>query len=176
MLSPKEDPLNNRIYQFTNIKDSHTSAASASPRAPIRVLVAEDGFANRQLALRLLQREGHSVTAVRTGVHAVRELRYRDFDLVLMDIEMPGMDGLSATRAIRAWERETGGHTPIVALTSNNDPEKCFSAGMDGFLSKPLQIDELKFLLRRCSQATSLEREYHAGQQQIGRASCRERV
>jgi CheY-like chemotaxis protein len=122
--------------------------SSSFSQPPLRVLVAEDGFTNRQLALRLLEREGHLPTLVRDGALAVSELRRRHFDVVLMDVEMPGMDGLAATRAIRARERGTGRRTLIIALTSNTDSEKCLAAGMDAFLSKPLRIRALREVLK----------------------------
>ncbi|MFV1964954.1 MAG: response regulator [Pirellulaceae bacterium] len=114
---------------------------------PLRVLVAEDGLVNRHLAQRLLQREGCEVTIAANGELAVHELDSQQFDLVLMDIDMPVMDGLTATRTIREKERETGTYTPIVALTSNTNREQCFAAGMDAFLSKPLHLSALRKVL-----------------------------
>ena len=118
-----------------------------SPHPRLQVLVAEDGLVNRLLAVRLLEREGHVVTTVVNGQQATTALRDRYFDLVLMDVEMPIMDGLSATRSIRLQEQTTGTHTPIVALTSSARCEQCLAAGMDAFLSKPLQIDALREIL-----------------------------
>lgn len=117
--------------------------------ASLRVLVAEDGLVNRRLAISVLQREGHEVTLATNGENAVRALRYANFDLVLMDVEMPVMNGLDATRAIRERERNTGTYTPIVALTSNTNREECLEAGMDAFLSKPLRPEALKRVLGR---------------------------
>ena len=107
---------------------------------PLNVLVAEDGLANRVLARGLLLREGHNVTLVEDGSQALSRLLGGRYDLVLMDVDMPVMDGLSATRAIRACEASTGRRTPVVALTSNKNPEECLAAGMDAFLSKPLNL------------------------------------
>jgi CheY-like chemotaxis protein len=112
-----------------------------------RVLVAEDGLVNRHLAERLLQREGCEVITAENGELAVNELDNQRFDLVLMDVEMPVMDGLAATRTIRERERQTGNHTPIVALTSNTNREQCIAAGMDAFLSKPLRLGALREVL-----------------------------
>jgi len=109
--------------------------------------VAEDGLVNRHLAERLLQREGHRVTVAANGEHAVNEVNNQQFDLVLMDIDMPVMDGLTATRTIREHERQTGAYTPIVALTANTDRERCLAAGMDAFLSKPLLPSALRRVL-----------------------------
>jgi CheY-like chemotaxis protein len=111
------------------------------------VLVAEDGLVNSRLALRLLQREGHDVTLADNGERAVSEVQTGTFDVVLMDVDMPVMDGLAATRAIRARERQTGNRTPIVALTSNTNREECLAAGMDAFLSKPLKTNALRRVL-----------------------------
>ena len=105
----------------------------------LRVLVVEDGLTNRQLAIRLLESLGHVVTAVTNGVQAVEALQQSIFDVVLMDIDMPEMDGLSATRHIRSSETHTGSHVPIVAVTSNDNRDECLRAGMDAYLPKPLR-------------------------------------
>jgi CheY-like chemotaxis protein len=114
---------------------------------PLSVLVAEDGRMNQHLAVRMLEREGHRVTVADNGESALDEMLQQHFDVVLMDIEMPVMDGISATRRIRDWERETGTHTPIVAVTSNTNRDECLAAGMDAFLSKPLRPDSLHQVL-----------------------------
>ena len=125
----------------TRTSDSVRQAAS------LRVLVAEDGLVNRRLAISVLEREGHEVTLATNGETAVKAHRYGQYDLVLMDVEMPIMNGLEATRAIRARERDTGTYTPIIALTSNSNRDECFAAGMDAFLSKPLRTDALRRVL-----------------------------
>lgn len=125
------------------------TACTTPTTVSLRVLLAEDGLVNRRLALSLLEREGHEVTLATNGEHAVKALRYRSFDLVLMDVEMPVMNGLDATRAIRERERDTGTYTPIVALTSNTNRDECLEAGMDAFLSKPLRPEALKRVLGR---------------------------
>jgi signal transduction histidine kinase/DNA-binding response OmpR family regulator len=115
-------------------------------RRPLRVLVAEDNPVNRQLAVRLLQKHGHAVSAVETGRAAVDAVMHHTYDLVLMDVQMPGMDGFEATAAIRARERATGGHLPIIAMTAHalkGDRERCLAAGMDGYVTKPIQIESL---------------------------------
>lgn len=121
------------------------STAGRAPR--LHFLVAEDGAMNRHLALALLRRAGHRVTFAHNGAHAVDHLRQNRFDVVLMDIDMPVMDGITATRAIRDWEKTTGGHTPVIALTSNSNRDECLAAGMDGFLSKPLKLNALHGVL-----------------------------
>jgi len=117
------------------------AATGVAPARLIRVLVAEDNVVNQRVALGLLTRRGHTVTVVGNGLEALDALERDAYDLVLMDVQMPVMSGLEATAAIRARERQTGGHARIVAMTAhamNGDRERCVAAGMDGYLSKPL--------------------------------------
>ena len=114
---------------------------------PLRVLLAEDSPVNRKLASAVLEKQGHTVTEARDGREAVAIAARERFDLVLMDVQMPEMDGLQATRAIRAAERATGGHVPILALTAHalkGDREACLDAGMDGYVSKPVTARQLR--------------------------------
>jgi two-component system, sensor histidine kinase len=109
---------------------------------PLRLLLAEDNAVNRRLAEIVLRRRGHTVVTADNGFEAVAACRTEAFDCVLMDVQMPGMDGLAATRAIRELERSRGVHTPILALTAHAMPgvrEQCLAAGMDGYLAKPIQ-------------------------------------
>ena len=110
-------------------------------RDPLRVLLVEDALVHQKLATNLLQRQGHSVTVSQNGKEAVDLLENQRFDLVLMDVDMPVMDGLTATSAIRDRESKLGGHTAIVAVTSSSDPAACLAAGMDAFIAKPLRSD-----------------------------------
>ena len=112
------------------------------PVRPLKVLVAEDNIVNQRVARGLLARRGHMVTVVANGRMAVDALAGGGFDLVLMDIQMPEMDGFEATAEIRRLERETGAHTRIIAMTAHamsGDCDRCLRAGMDGYLSKPLE-------------------------------------
>jgi len=121
-------------------------------RRRLHVLVAEDNAVNQRLAARLLEKLGHTAALAASGVEVVAALDRQPFDLVLMDVQMPEMDGFQATAAIRERERRTGGHTPIVALTAHaltGDRERCLAAGMDGYLAKPLRIDELASEIHR---------------------------
>jgi CheY-like chemotaxis protein/HPt (histidine-containing phosphotransfer) domain-containing protein len=130
--------------------DSAT-ASEASSRA-LRILLAEDNPVNQRLAVVLLEKRGHAVTVVPTGLEAVRAVQRTRFDVVLMDVQMPEMDGLEATRRIREVERETGHHVPIVAMTAyalKGDRERCLESGMDEYLSKPIQTRELFAALSR---------------------------
>ncbi len=118
--------------------------------SPLRVLVAEDNLTNRRLASRLLEKQGHAVTLAANGLEAVRHYEEGDFDAVLMDIQMPLMDGFEATSAIREQEKASGRRTPIIALTAHalaGYREICLQAGMDGYVSKPIRIQELNSML-----------------------------
>jgi CheY-like chemotaxis protein len=111
-----------------------------------RILVAEDNEANRRIVLRILNKAGHQVLAVSNGAEAVRAVSTDLFDLVLMDVQMPEMDGLAATAAIRRLDSELRRRTPVVALTANSmsgDREACLRAGMDDYISKPVSRDEV---------------------------------
>jgi two-component system, sensor histidine kinase and response regulator len=123
---------------------------AVEPQAVLRVLVAEDNAVNQRLASRLLEKRGHRVTVTANGREAVEALANQSFDLVLMDIQMPEMDGFEATAVIRERESQDGTHIPIIALTANamkGDRERCLAVGMDGYLSKPIVSQELDELL-----------------------------
>ncbi len=123
----------------------------AAPRSAVRILVAEDNAVNQKVAVRLLERLGHRADVVANGVEAVASVRRQPYDIVLMDVQMPEMDGLEATRRIRA----DGGHHPqpaIIALTANameGDREACLAAGVDGYLAKPVSLDGLAAALEQ---------------------------
>jgi len=115
-------------------------------QSSLRILLAEDNPVNQQLAMRLLQKRGHHVVVVENGRKAVAALENGNFDLVLMDVQMPDMDGFETTAAIRRREHSTGNHLPIIAMTAHamkGDEERCREAGMDGYLSKPVRACEL---------------------------------
>ena len=117
-----------------------------APHGPLRILLAEDNAVNQKVAMRMLEKHGHSVTVVGDGHAALAALAQASFDLVLMDVQMPGMDGLEATAVIREQERMRGTHLPIIALTASamqGDREKCLAAGMDSYVVKPLQAQDL---------------------------------
>jgi PAS domain S-box-containing protein len=120
--------------------------AAAGSRRRLRLLLAEDNVVNQTLAIRLLEREGHSVAVAGNGREALRLLDEQPFDLVLMDVEMPEMGGFEATGVIRRQEQGTGRHVPIIAMTAHamkGDRERCLQAGMDGYVSKPVRVEEL---------------------------------
>jgi two-component system, sensor histidine kinase and response regulator len=115
--------------------------ASTDQIRRMKVLLAEDNVVNQRVAVGLLQRRGHEVTVVSTGVEALEALKTNPFDVVLMDVQMPVMGGFEATAVIRAAEQQTGRHLRIVAMTAHamtGDRERCLSAGMDGYLAKPI--------------------------------------
>ncbi len=114
----------------------------------LRILVAEDSRTNQRLAMRMLERQGHAVTVVNNGKEAVEAIRAGLFDLVLMDVDMPVMDGLAATKAIRSYESRRGTRLPIVAVTTRNNRKDCLAAGMDAHLNKPLRMDVLNRALQ----------------------------
>jgi PAS domain S-box-containing protein len=120
------------------------SEAGAGRR--LNVLLAEDNIVNQRLAVRLLEKHGHSVVVANNGREVVEALQRTPFDLVLMDLEMPEMSGFEATACIRRREEGTGRHVPILALTAHamkGDRERCLQAGMDGYVAKPIQAREL---------------------------------
>ncbi|HXG12803.1 MAG TPA: PAS domain S-box protein [Gemmataceae bacterium] len=113
---------------------------------PLRILLAEDNPVNQTLAVNLLRKRGHEVVVAGTGGEALAALERGRFDVVLMDVQMPEMDGFQATAAIREREKQTGGHVPIVAMTAyamKGDRERCLEAGMDAYLAKPIRASEL---------------------------------
>ena len=126
---------------------SAAARTRARARRPLRVLLAEDNPVNQEVALRLLERRGHSVIVAENGKQALTAIERHKFDLVLMDVQMPEMGGLEATQLIREKEKSTGEHLPILAMTAHamqGDRERCIAAGMDGYLAKP--IDPKSFL------------------------------
>jgi len=120
---------------------------SKSPlRRRLRILLAEDNLVNQTLAVRLLEKHGHTVAVANNGKEALAAFEKESFDLVLMDVQMPEMDGFEATAAIREKEKGTGGHIPIIAMTAHamkGDRERCLAAGMEDYISKPVRAKEL---------------------------------
>ncbi|MCC7337509.1 MAG: PAS domain-containing protein [Pirellulaceae bacterium] len=128
-----------------------SKAESTAPPTPgLRFLLAEDGVVNRAVFTGLLEREGHHVTSVEDGQAAVEAWREFDFDAILMDVQMPVMDGLQATELIRQEEAPSGKHVPIIAITAaamEGDQARCRAAGMDDYLSKPVDLGQLQRVL-----------------------------
>jgi two-component system, sensor histidine kinase and response regulator len=131
---------------------SATMPSAVAQGSGLHILVAEDNVVNQRLVSRLLEKHGHHVTVVSNGRDSLAGLAQQVYDLVLMDVQMPELDGLEATAAIRAQEERTGRHLPILALTAHamqGDVERCLAACMDGYLTKPFQADKLEAALAR---------------------------
>jgi CheY-like chemotaxis protein len=130
------------------VPKAESLAAAAAPRRlpSLHILLAEDSLVNQKLAVALLEGSGHRVAVAHNGREAIAALDTEKFDMLLMDVQMPEMDGLEAAGKIRARERHTGGHVPIIAMTAHalkGDRERCLAAGMDGYISKPIHVGEL---------------------------------
>ncbi|HUQ81335.1 MAG TPA: response regulator, partial [Gemmatimonadaceae bacterium] len=157
---------------------STTSGNGHAPRQPsrtpphvepttraLRILLAEDNTVNRRVVTALLSKRRHTVTEVVNGRDAVQAVAIGGIDLVLMDVQMPEMDGLEATAAIRTMERGGATHVPIIALTAHamkGDRERCLAAGMDGYLSKPVNAAEMFALIESLSKLAAIEPAPHA--------------
>jgi PAS domain S-box-containing protein len=136
------------------------SAFTQTSERSLLILLAEDNPVNQTLATRILEKLGHKVHVVNNGREALERSQAEEFDLILMDVQMPEMDGLEAATAIRTAESSTGKHVPIVAMTAHamkGDREKCLSAGMDGYLSKPIRIDELKQAMSEVNKTRNMD-------------------
>jgi signal transduction histidine kinase/DNA-binding response OmpR family regulator len=132
-------------------------AATATAPLPLRILLAEDNLVNQRVATRFLERDGHSVVVASNGREAVAEFQRQSFDAVLMDIEMPEMDGIAATAEIRKLEERVGHHTPVIALTAHateGDRERCLAARMDDYVSKPIERQELRKAMAKVMETT----------------------
>jgi signal transduction histidine kinase/ActR/RegA family two-component response regulator len=137
-----------------------TDRAVQKEKRQLRILLAEDNAINQKIACHVLEKRGHHVTVAADGRQALSALDQAHFDVVLMDVQMPEMDGFETTGAIRARERGTGVHLPIIAMTAHamkGDRERCIAAGMDSYISKPLEINELIELLENFSVGASQE-------------------
>ena len=146
----KPAELHATLNEVRGTRHSRRSGPTSEERVPVHgpqtILLAEDCLVNQEVAVGLLELQGHTVYVVNNGREAVDATRERTFDLVLMDVEMPELDGLEATRLIRDMERDTGRRTPIVAMTAHavtGFQQKCLEAGMDDYISKPIDPHKL---------------------------------
>jgi CheY-like chemotaxis protein len=124
-----------------------TGQSPRERRSSLRILLAEDNPVNQKLAVRLLEKEGHTVVVADNGRRALEALKGGNVDLVIMDVQMPEMDGYEAAASIRKGEQATLKHVPILVMTAHamkGDQEKCLAAGMDGYVSKPIRPDDLR--------------------------------
>ena len=164
---------------------TRSGAQRAAPGRPQRIkpalhiLLVEDNPVNRRLAQHVLEKEGYTVVAEDNGAAALKTLERKRFDLVLMDVQMPRMDGIETTTAIRNREKITGGYTPIVALTAHamvGDRERCLKAGMDGYLIKPIQPATLLEAIERLHLAGGRSKRAQAEKIVLDRTTLLERV
>jgi two-component system sensor histidine kinase/response regulator len=148
------------VYRSTNTEEVEVVDVNEQQMMGLRALIAEDNIINRAVAASMLERWGCLVVQAENGVEAVDEIRKADFDFVLMDCQMPVMDGFEATAAIRNMEAGFGRHTMIVALTANamnGDRQRCLDSGMDDYVSKPIDAKTLlTTVLKLCAQAQSV--------------------
>jgi signal transduction histidine kinase/CheY-like chemotaxis protein len=162
-----EVPANAMEPENTDLEDEAHSMAERVARQEMsrgfHILVAEDNPINQKLAVRLLEKKGYRTTVAENGAVALQMLGKQRFDMILMDVQMPEMGGLEATRSIRERELLTGGHIPIVAMTANamkGDRERCLESGMDDYVSKPVlpeemfRIMEAQFMAREAAELT----------------------
>jgi two-component system sensor histidine kinase/response regulator len=123
-----------------------------APVQPLNILLAEDNVVNQRVAIGILEKRGHAIQTVNNGKEALDALACECFDVVLMDVQMPELDGLETTAAIRRKEQETGGHIAIIAMTAHamkGDRERCLDAGMDDYLAKPVEPKDLRAVIEK---------------------------
>jgi len=153
--------INSMLFGSEPIKEEERKLSLVSSEFELKqykILLAEDNHVNQRLAIRMLEKEGHDVVLAENGEIVLEHLKAehdRPFDLILMDVQMPILDGLEATRQIRKQESETGDHIPIIAMTAHamkGDKERCITAGMDSYISKPIKIKELIDTIERSVQ------------------------
>ncbi|HWA99770.1 MAG TPA: response regulator [Pirellulales bacterium] len=155
----KDSELYTTLCQAIGMQQADASThalATTAPAGPIRVLLVEDGFINREVAVGLLELRGYRVLVAENGREALEVLERETVDVVLMDLEMPELDGLETTAAIRQGELQSGGHLPIIAMTAHaiaGHREHCLAAGMDDYLTKPISPDEMFAALDRFRSA-----------------------
>jgi signal transduction histidine kinase/ligand-binding sensor domain-containing protein/CheY-like chemotaxis protein len=133
--------------------------SSAPESSKLKILLAEDNLVNQRFATLLLQKMGHEIVVVGSGRQALEQVQRNLFDLVLMDVQMPEMDGFAATKAIRLWETGEGSHVPIIAMTANamkGDREMCLASGMDGYIAKPVNKSELQRTIHQVLSSASV--------------------
>jgi CheY-like chemotaxis protein len=125
--------------------------------AAMRILLTEDNLVNQRVAVRILEKQGYGVVLASNGLEALQAIKEHDFDLVLMDLQMPEMGGFEATENIRRGEQPGGAHIPIIAMTAHamtGDRERCLAAGMDDYISKPIRALALIELVEKYRRAT----------------------
>ncbi|HYL35316.1 MAG TPA: PAS domain S-box protein [Bryobacteraceae bacterium] len=161
-MAPFETTAGEKAPQPDDSLDGRVSNLAAAVRpdgeTPLRILVAEDNIVNQNLILNLLKREGHTVELASNGREVLAASQSKSFDLILMDVQMPQMDGFEATAAIRESEKVSGRHLPIVAITAHamqGHREQCIQVGMDDYLTKPIDLAKLRAVLRKYARRSS---------------------
>ena len=168
--------LDAMLTSFSEMQSANESSqfgatsADVQEVAAMNILLAEDNALNQRLAVRLLERSGHHVDIAENGEQAVQANNRGMYDLILMDVQMPEMDGLEATRAIRESERQSSGpHVPIVAMTANampGDREQCIAAGMDDYISKPIDPDHLASAIGRIAEWGRIDQSHQTSEEE----------
>jgi two-component system sensor histidine kinase/response regulator len=156
----RRQELHKAVLMALSGKGASTSDPAAALKGPLGarnsvrldILLTEDNLVNQRVAMRILEKAGHRVTLAENGVEALAQLASREFDLILMDVQMPEMDGMEAAGRIRDTERKSGAHVPIIAMTAHamkGDQDRCLAAGMDAYISKPIHAAELLDMVQR---------------------------
>lgn len=161
-----QNHLTGTVLPAKRIKMHKPDKAVLSQSGIYHILLVEDNLVNQEVALRMLEKNGHYTTIANNGEEAVQLHKTNDFDLILMDVQMPIMNGYEATAQIRKHERNTGKHTLIIGLTANamkGDKEKCLEAGMDNYISKPVRMQELFTLLEKVPRRVGEKSNEHPG-------------
>jgi signal transduction histidine kinase/ligand-binding sensor domain-containing protein/CheY-like chemotaxis protein len=171
----EDNPAGGSIFHFTAVFEPVVVESAGSPNARgddrerarfgARILLAEDNRINQTLATRMLEREGHTVSIANDGREAVQMAQAGDFDIILMDLNMPELDGFAAAAEIRAYQKMAPRRVPIVAMTAcamSGDRERCLAAGMDGYVSKPFTPDELSSAILEFGRPRQLNPELRA--------------
>ena len=156
------DALNDALQGGEPREQRRAGRKQAAKGGSLRILLTEDNPVNQKLAQRLLEKSGHGVSMAHNGQEAVERSAAEEFDLLLMDVQMPGMSGLEATQRIREREQHTGSHLPIIAVTAyarKGDRERCLDAGMDGYIAKPIRRSDLEAEISRVLKTGKQDRQ-----------------
>lgn len=148
----------NNIARRVTTGSLKNKTPEAHPDGRLRILLAEDNLVNQRLACRLLEKRGHQIVVANNGLDAIEALKQSDFDLALLDVQMPDISGYEVTAWIREREQKEGGRLPIVAITAyamKGDRERCLESGMDGYVSKPIRATDLYDVIRACLNQNS---------------------